>query len=170
MKVSTEGKSSTGFDSPNVADDTVYAQGVDSDKLIRLLPVLFKGHDEDITHEVAGLVSRVPSKVEVDVAAGLAGLASAGEERVEPQSLLAMDTALLSSIVSLVELGFVLAGKKENEEGTKVGGGEKGTSSKPPFFSSTASLFSMDASSESDAGITDLSDHHAAFGPCMKMK
>lgn len=128
--------------------------GSDSEMLIMLVTVHFKESDADAICEVAGLVSTVPSKVVGDVTAGLAGLASAGEERAELQSLLAMETALFSITVSPVKLVTVV-GKGIAEAGVVVREAEEGSLVKLPFSSSTAQGSSMDVSSGSVAGITN---------------
>lgn len=161
LKVSTAGKSFSRAGLPNVADGNADMEEGKSKGESRLVPVLVRESDADAISEVAWFVSQAPSKVEVDVAAGLAGLASAGEERAELQSLLATETALLSISASLVELGPVMVGKGGAEEGMEAGRGMEGASSKPPLSSSTAWLSFMDVSSESEADITD--DHYTAF-------
>lgn len=133
--------------------------GVDSDMLTRLTPVHVRESDADAIYEVAGLVSTVPSKVVGEVTAGLAGLASAGEERAELQSLLAMETALVSITVSLGKLGLVEVGSEGVEEGTVEGGTEEGILLELPSLSSNAWGSSIDMSSESVAGITNGSGH-----------
>lgn len=120
--------------------------GGDSEMLTMLVvPVHFRESDADAICEVAGLASTVPSKVVGDITAGLAGLASAGEDQADLQSLLAMETALVSITVSLGKLGV--------EEGTVVGGTAEGMLVKLPSSSSIAQGSSIDASSESVAGI-----------------
>lgn len=112
--------------------------GGDSDMLTRLVPVHVRESDADAICEVAGLVSTLPSKVIGDVAAGLAGLASVGEERAVLQSLFAMDTAFVSITVSLVKLGLVVVGTRLVEEGTVLGGTEEGILVTLPSSSSNA--------------------------------
>lgn len=90
----------------------------DSDKLTMLVPVHFTVSDAETICEVAGLVSKVPLKVVGGVTTALAGLASAGEERAELQSLLAMETAFVSITFSLVKLGLIVMGTRGVEEGT----------------------------------------------------
>lgn len=136
-------------------DGTSGNNGGDSDMLTRLVPVHVRESDADAICEVAGLVSMVPSKVVGDVTAGLAGLASAGEERAELQSLLAMETAFVSITVSLVKSGFVVAGTQGAEEGTAAGGTEEGILVEVPSSSSNTWGSSIDVSSESVAGITN---------------
>lgn len=94
--------------------------------LTRLDPLHIRESDADAICEVAGLVSMVPSNVVGDVTAGLAGLASAGEERAELQSLLAMDTAFDSISASLVKLGPVVVRTGGVEDRTVVRGSEEG--------------------------------------------
>lgn len=156
LKVSRAGKSRSKSRLPKADDNT----GADSIVLTRVVPLHSRESDADAILEVAGLVSVVPSKVEVDVTVGLAGLASAGEERAVLQSLLAMDTALLSITVSPVKSGLVVVGNCGVKEGMETGEAEEGTSSKLP---STAWLSSMDESLEFDADITNGSDHQTAF-------
>lgn len=88
-----------------------------------------------------------------DATAGLAGLASAGEDReVELQLLLITETALFSISVSLVKLGPVVFSRDGVEEGTDVGGNGKGLAVMPPSSRSQGS--SVSATLESMAGIT----------------
>lgn len=88
-----------------------------------------------------------------DATAGLAGLASAGEDReVELQLVLVMETALFSISVSLVKLGPVVFSRDGVEEGTDVGGNGKGLPVTPPSSRSQGS--SIAATLESMAGIT----------------
>lgn len=88
-----------------------------------------------------------------DATAGLAGLASAGEDReAELQLLLAMETAFVSISVSLVKLAPVVFSRDGVEEGTDDGENGKGLSVKPP--SSRAQGSFIGATSESMAGIT----------------
>lgn len=109
----------------------------------------FRESDADAICEVAGLVPTSPLKVVVvdDVTAGLAGLASAGDERAELQLLLAMETAFISITVSPVKLGVELVGTRGDEERTVAAGAEQGMLVKVPSSSFGAS--------ESVAGITD---------------
>lgn len=94
--------------------------------LTRLVPLHSRESDADAICEVAGLISMVPSNVVGDDTAGLAGLASAGEERTELQSLLAMDMAFDSISALLVKLGPVVVGAGGVEERTVVRGSEEG--------------------------------------------
>lgn len=155
LKVNTAGKSVSRSGLPNVVDGNTGNDGGDSDMLTRLVPVHVRESDADAICEVAGLGSAGPLKVVGDVTAGLAGLASAGEERAELQSLLAMETAFVSISVSLVKLGLVVVGTRGVEEGTVVGGTEEGILVKLPSPSSNAWGSSIDVASESVAGITD---------------
>lgn len=146
-----------------MVDGNTGNDGGDSDMLTRLVPVLVRESDADAICEVAGLVSTLPSKVVGEVTAGLAGLASAGEERAELQSLLAMETAFVSITVSLVKLGLVVVGTRGVEEGMVVGGTEEGMLVALPFSSSNAWGSSIDVTSESVAGITDSYGHPTSF-------
>lgn len=88
-----------------------------------------------------------------DATAGLAGLASAGEDReVELQLVLVMETALFSISFSLVKLGPVVFSRDGVEEGTDIGGNGKGLPVTPPSSRSRGS--SIAATLESMAGIT----------------
>lgn len=138
-----------------MVDGNTGNDGGDSDMLTRLVPVHVSESDADAMCEVAGLVSTLPSKLVGEVTAGLAGLASAGEERAALQSLLAMETAFVSITVSLVKLGLVVVGTRGVEEGIVAGGPEEGMLITLPFSSSNTWGSSIDVSSESVAGITD---------------
>lgn len=162
LKVNTAGKAFSGFGPPNVLDGNPDKNGSDSGMLTRLVPVHVRESDADVMCEVAGLVSTLPSKATGDAAAGLAGLASAGEERAELQSLLAMETALFSISVSLGMLGLVVVGSG-GEEGTVVGGTEEGTLVELPSSASSAWGSSIDVRLESVVGITSCCGCHASF-------
>ena len=146
-----------------MVDGNADNNGSDSDMLTRLGPVYVRESEADAICEVAGLVSTIPSRVVRDVTAGLAGLASAGEERAKLQSLLAMETALFSITVSLLRLGLTVVGKGGVEERTIVGGPEEGTLFKLPSISSTARGSFMDVTSESVAGITSCCARPTSF-------
>lgn len=147
---------------PNVVAGNADDHDVDSGILTMLVSVHVRESDADVICKASGLFSTVPSKVEADVTADLAGLASAGEETAALESLLAMETALLSFTVSLVKLGLVKVGNGGAEEAMEAGGAEKGALSMVPFSPSTAWFSSMSGSSESKADITGGSDHHTA--------
>ena len=155
LKVSKAGKSPSRSEVPNVVDGDSDNNGNDSDKLTRLVPVYVRESEADAICEVAGLVSTIPSKVVGDDTAGLAGLASAGEERAELQSLLAMETALFSITVSLLRLSLTVVGKGGAEEGTVGGGPKEKISLKLLSISSIACGSFMDVRSGSVAGITN---------------
>lgn len=99
-----------------------------------------------------------------DATAGLAGLASAGEDRdVELQLLLAMETALFSISDSLVKLGPLVLSRDGVEEGTDVGGSWNGPPVTPPSSRSRGS--SIAGTSESMAGITSAWGSFTALIP-----
>lgn len=99
-----------------------------------------------------------------DATAGLAGLASAGEDRdAEPQLLLAMETALVSISDSLVKLGPLVLSRDGVEEGTDVGGKWNGPPVTPPSSRSQGS--SIAGTSESMAGITSARGSFTALIP-----
>lgn len=128
---------------PNEVDGNT--DGSDSDMSIRLVPVHFKESAADAIFEVAGLVLTVRSNRVGDVAAGFAGLASAGEESAELQSLLAIETARFSIPGSVVGLGPVVTGQEGGKEGLLV---------KLPSSIFSGRWSSMDMSSQSVTGIT----------------
>lgn len=130
----------------------------------RLAPGLFIESGADAICEVAGLWSKVCSSIGGGVTAGLARVASAGEERVELHSLLATEMALPSFVVSVAKLGFAVVKREGGDVGTEVGGFVSGASMKLPSSSSNSWLTSMAVSSESDAGITNGFDRHTASG------
>lgn len=165
LKVSKVGKTCSGSVLPNVLDDnTENGSGGDCDVGTWLVSVHVRESDADAICEVAGLVLTVPSKVVGDVAAGFAGLASAGEERAELKSLLAMETAFSSIVVSLGTLALIVVGSRGVEEGTTGGGRtEEGMSLELPSSCSIGWGSSIDASSESVAGITNACGGHNSF-------
>ena len=145
-------------------DNTENGSGGDCDVGTWLVSVHVSESDADAICEVAGLVLTVPSKVVGDVAAGFAGLASAGEERAELKSLLAMETAFSSIVVSLGTLALIVVGSIGVEEGTTGGGRtEEGMSLELPSSCSIGWGSSIDASSESVAGITNACGGHNSF-------
>lgn len=145
LKVSAAGKSVSTSGPPNVVDSNAGSSGGDSDMLTRLVPVHVRESAADAICEVAGLGSADPLKVVGDVTAGLAGLASAGEEIAELQSLLAMETAFVSISVSLVKFGLVVVWTRGVKEGMVVGGAEEGISVKLPSPVSNKWWSSIDA-------------------------
>lgn len=157
LKVSEVGKSVSSLGLPNVVGGN--RGNEDSDVLTRLVPVHARESDADAIREVAGLSSVGPLKVVGGVTAGLAGLASAGEDRAELQSLLAMETAFVSISLWPAKSGLVVVGTRGVEEGTATGGTEGGIVVKLPAPSSSTWGPSMDVGSESVAGITKSSSH-----------
>lgn len=140
-----------------MTDDNAADQGKRSDTLIILISELFRESDAEAMCEVSGLWSNVSLNMDVDISAGLAGLASAGEEIAELQSLLAIEMALLSNIESVVKSGPVVM-----KDGDKNVAKEEGAETEL-LSSSTAWLSSMNESSELDMVIG--SNLRTAFGP-----
>lgn len=139
-------------------------QGGGSEMESRLAPGLFRESGADAICEVAGLWSKVCSSTGGGVTAGLAGLASAGEERADVHSSLATEMALPSVVASVAKLGFAVVKQEGGDVGMEAGGFVSGTSGKLPSSSSSSWLTSMAASSESEAEITNGFDHHTASG------
>lgn len=94
----------------------------------------------------------------------MAGLASAGKDGAGQLSVLAMETALLSLLVS-VKLSMALAGKAGEGHGMEVGAG-RGLRSESPFSSSTAWLSLSGAGSALEADIIQDYLNPTAFGSC----
>lgn len=126
LKVSAAGTSVATSGPAKMAGSNAGSSGGGSDMLTRFAPVHVRESAADAICEVAGLGSAEPPKVVGDVTAGLAGLASAGEELAELQSLLAMETAFVSISASLLKLGLVVVWTRGVIGGMVAGGTEEG--------------------------------------------
>lgn len=132
--VITGGKSFSASKSPNEFSGDAEDHDGEFDMLMTLVSVLVGPSEADVIGEVVPW--EVPSKVHAT--AGLAGLASAGKESAEQLSVLAMETALLSMLVSPVKPSIAFAGKAGDGHGMEVGGPRRGLWSELPFSSSAA--------------------------------
>lgn len=148
--VNTAGKSPSVFELWKVVNTNEGNNGGDCGSLTRLVSVHIR--DADASCEVAWSGSVGLWHMVGDATAGLAGLASAGEDREVELQLLVMETALFSISVSLVKLGPVVFCTDGVEDGTDVGGKGKGLPVMPPSSRSRGS--SIVATLESMAGIT----------------
>lgn len=137
-------------------------KGGDCGSLTRLVSVHIR--DADASCEVAWSGSVGLWHVVGDATAGLAGLASAGEDReAELQLVLVMETALFSISVSLAKLRPVVFSRDGVEERMDGGGNGKGLPVTPPSSRSRGS--SIAANLESMAGITSASGSFTSLIP-----
>lgn len=110
LKVSAAGKSVFRSEVPNVGGGKTGNGAGDSNMLSQLISEHGSESDADAIREAAGLGSAGPLQVVGEVTAAFAGLASAGEERAELQSLLAMETTFVSVSAPWMKLGLLVVG------------------------------------------------------------
>lgn len=115
LKVNAAGKSVFRSGVPNVVGGKTGDGAGDSDMVSQLISEHGSESDADAIREAAelgaaGLGSAGPLQVVGEVTAAFAGLASAGEERAELQSLLAMETTFVSISAPWMKLGLLVVG------------------------------------------------------------
>lgn len=155
------GKSISGSGLPKVVGGNMRTIGFDSVMLTRPVLVHARESDAEAICEVAGLGSDKPFKAVGDSTAGLAGLASAGEDKAKLLLLLVTKRAFVSISV---KLGFAVAGTRDVKERPLVEGTVEEVLDPFPFPSCNTWAFSIAGGSKSVAGIASSLGHPTSFG------